>query len=87
MLKQRQYIQKINENDLSKTELLQIIEAGVYQGISLDENRQNWYNRENVVFSEKNQYEKSLVYLPQPNRGVWDEELGKESRTGITVLY
>ena len=87
MLKQRQYIQKINENDLSKTELLQIIEAGVYQEISLDENRQNWYNRENVVFSEKNQYEKSLVYLPQPNRGVWDEELGKESRTGITVLY
>lgn len=39
------------------------------------------------MFSEKNQYEKSLVYLPQPNRGVWDEELGKESRTGITVLY
>ena len=61
----RCYLRKTAESNLSKTELLRMIESASHSEIPLDESGQDWYTKENDEFSEKNQYEEYPVYLPR----------------------
>lgn len=61
----RCYLRKTAESNLSKTELLRMIESASHSEIPLDESGQDWYTKENDEFSEKNQYEEYPIYLPR----------------------
>ena len=88
----RWYIRQAAAQNLSKSELLRIIEDSVYLESVLDEKVDVWYNEDNDEISERTQYEEDPVYLPrqylpQPDGRVCDEGLGKEGRAGIRVPY
>ena len=86
------YIRKAAAQNLSKSELLRMIEDSAHLESVLDEKVDAWYNEDNDENSERTQYEEDPVYLsrqylPQPHGRVCDEGLGKEGRAGITVSY
>ena len=88
----RWYIRQAAAQNLSKSELLQMIEDSAYLESVLDEKVDVWYNEDNDEISERTQYEEdpfylSWQYLPQPHGRVRDEGLGKKGGTGITVSY
>ena len=91
-VERRWYIRQAAAQNLSKSELLRIIEDSVYLESVLDEKVDVWYNEDNDEISERTQYEEDPVYLPrqylpQPDGRVCDEGLGKEGRAGIRVPY
>ena len=86
------YIRQATARNLSKSELLRMIEDFAHLESVLDEKVDAWYNEDNDENSERTQYEENSVYLPwkylpQPHGRVCDEGLGKEGRAGITVSY
>ena len=86
------YIRQATARNLSKSELLRMIEDFAHLESVLDEKVDAWYNEDNDENSERTQYEEDPVYLsrqylPQPHGRVCDEGLGKEGRAGITVSY
>ena len=86
------YIQQAAAQNLSKSELLQMITDSAYLESALDEKVDVWYNEGNDEISERTQYEEDPVYLPrqylpQPHGRVRDEGLGKEGWAGVTVSY
>ena len=86
------YIRQAAAQNLSKSELLQMIEDSEHRESVLDEKVGAWYNEDNDENSERTQYEEDPVYLswqylPQPDGRVRDEGLGKKGGTGITVSY
>ena len=86
------YIRQATARNLSKSELLRMIEDFAHPESVLDEKVDAWYNEDNDENSERTQYEEDPVYLsrqylPQPHGRVCDEGLGKEGRAGITVSY
>ena len=88
----RWYIRQAAAQNLSKSELLRMIEDSAYLESVLDEKVDVWYNEDNDEISERTQYEEDPVYLsrqylPQPDGRVRDERLGAESGAGITVSY
>ena len=88
----RWYIRQATARNLSKAELLRMIEDSAYLESVLDEKVDVWYNEGNDEISERTQYEEDPVYLsrkylPQPHGRVRDEGLGKKGGTGITVSY
>ena len=88
----RWYIRQATARNLSKAELLRMIEDSAYLESVLDEKVDVWYNVDNDEISERTQYEEDPVYLsrqhlPQPHGRVCDEGLGTESWVGITVSY
>ena len=92
MEERRWYIQQAAAKDLSKSELLRIIEDSAHLGSVLDEKANVWYNEANDKILERTQYEEDPVYLswqylPQPHGRVRDEGLGKKGGTGIAISY
>ena len=88
----RWYIRQAAARNLSKLELLRMIEDSAHLESVLDEKVDVWYNESNDEISERTQYEEDPVYLsweylPQPHGRVCDEGLGKKGGTGITVSY
>ena len=88
----RWYIRQATARNLSKAELLRMIEDSAYLESVLDEKVDVWYNEGNDEISERTQYEEDPVYLswqylPQPHGRVRDEGLGEESGAGVTVPY
>ena len=88
----RWYIQQAAARNLSKSELLRMIEDSAYLESVLDEKVDVWYNEGNDEISERTQYEEDPVYLswqylPQPHGRVRDEGLGKKGGTGIAISY
>ena len=88
----RWYIRQATARNLSKAELLRMIEDFAHLESVLDEKVDARYNEDNDENSERTQYEEDPVYLsrqdlPQPHGRVCDEGLGKEGRAGITVSY
>ena len=79
----RWYIRQATARNLSKAELLRMIEDSAYLESVLDEKVDVWYNEGNDEISERTQYEEDPVYLPrkylpQPHGRVRDEGLGQE---------
>ena len=58
------YIRKAAAQNLSKSELLQMITDSAYLESVLDEKVDAWYNEDNDEISERTQYEENSVYLP-----------------------
>ena len=92
MEERRWYIQQAAAKDLSKSELLRIIEDSAHLGSVLDEKANVWYNEANDKILERTQYEEDPVYLPwqylpQPHGRVRDEGLGKKGGTDIAISY
>ncbi len=56
------YIRQTAVRDLSKTELLRMIEDSAYSERVLDENVEEWYNESENETSEETQDEETLVY-------------------------
>ena len=88
----RWYIRQATARNLSKAELLRMIEDSAYLESVLDEKVDVWYNEGNDEISERTQYEEDPVYLswqylPQPHARVRDEGLGKKGGTGIAISY
>ena len=88
----RWYIRQATARNLSKAELLRMIEDSAYLESVLDEKVDVWYNEGNDEISERTQYEEDPVYLswqylPQPHGRVRDEGLGKEGGAGVTIPY
>ena len=88
----RWYIRQAAAQNLSKSELLRMIEDSAYLESNLDEKVDVWYNEGNDKISERTQYEEDPVYLPrqhlpQSDGRVCDEGFGTEGRAGITVPY
>ena len=88
----RWYIRQATARNLSKAELLRMIEDSAYLESVLDEKVDVWYNEGNDEISERTQYEEDPVYLsrqylPQPDGRVCDEGLGTEGRAGIRVPH
>ena len=88
----RWYIRQATARNLSKAELLRMIEDSAYLESVLDEKVDAWYNEDNDENSERTQYEEDPVYLPweylpQPHGRVRDEGLGKKGGTGIAISY
>ena len=86
------YIRQAAAQNLSKSELLQMIEDSAHLESVLDEKVDVWYNDDNDEISERTQYEENSVYLPwkylpQPHGRICDEGPGKEGRADITVSY
>ena len=86
------YIQQAAAQNLSKSELLQMITDSAYLESVLDEKVDVWYNVDNDEIPERTQYEEDPVYLsrqylPQPHGLVRDEGLGKKGGTGIAISY
>ena len=86
------YIRQATARNLSKSELLRMIEDFAHLESVLDEKVDAWYNEDNDENSERTQYEEDPVYLsrqylPQPHGRVRDEGLGEEGWAGITVSY
>ena len=63
MEERRWYIQQAAAKDLSKSELLRIIEDSAHLGSVLDEKANVWYNEANDKILERTQYEEDPVYL------------------------
>lgn len=59
----RWYIQQAAAQNLSKSELLRMIEDSAYLESVLDEKVDVWYNEGNDEISERTQYEEDPVYL------------------------
>lgn len=83
-VERRWYIRQATARNLSKAELLRMIEDSAYLESVLDEKVDVWYNEGNDEISERTQYEEDPVYLsrqylPQPNGGIRDEGLGKKA--------
>ena len=88
----RWYIRQATARNLSKAELLRMIEDSAYLESVLDEKVDVWYNEGNDEISERTQYEEDPVYLSrqylsQPHGRVRDEGLGKKGGTGIAISY
>ena len=88
----RWYIRQATARNLSKAELLRMIEDSAYLESVLDEKVDVWYNEGNDEISERTQYEEDPVYLswqylPQPHGRVRDEGLGIKGGTGIAISY
>ena len=88
----RWYIKQAAAQNLSKSELLRMIEDSAHLESVLDEKVDVWYNDDNDEISERTQYEEDPVYLswkylPQPHGRVCDEGLGKKGGTGIAISY
>ena len=88
----RWYIRQAAAQNLSKSELLQMIENSAHLESILDEKVDVWYNEGNDKISERTQHEEDPVYLPrqylpQPHGRVRDEGLGKKGGTGIAISY
>ena len=88
----RWYIRQATARNLSKAELLRMIEDSAYLESVLDEKVDVWYNEGNDEISERTQYEEDPVYLswqylPQPHGRVRDEGLGKKGGTDIAISY
>ena len=88
----RWYIRQATARNLSKAELLRMIEDSAYLESVLDEKVDVWYNEGNDEISERTQYEEDPVYLswkylPQPHGRVRDEGFGKKGGTGIAISY
>ena len=88
----RWYIRQATARNLSKAELLRMIEDSAYLESVLDEKVDVWYNEGNDEISERTQYEEDSVYLswkylPQPHGRVRDEGFGKKGGTGIAISY
>lgn len=86
------YIRQATARNLSKSELLRMIEDFAHLESVLDEKVDVWYNEGNDEISERTQYEEDPVYLswqylPQPHGRVRDEGLGKKGGTGIAISY
>ena len=86
------HVRQAAAQNLSKSELLQMITDSAYLESVLDEKVDVWYNEGNDEISERTQYEEDPVYLPrqylpQPHGGVCDEGSGAKSQAGITVSY
>ena len=69
------YIRKAAAQNLSKSELLRMIEDFAHLESVLDEKVDAWYNEDNDENSERTQYEEDPVclprqYLPQPHGGI-----------------
>ena len=84
------YIRQATARNLSKSELLRMIEDFAHLESVLDEKVDAWYNEDNDENSERTQYEENSVYLPwkylpQPHGRICDEGPGKEGRADITV--
>ena len=61
----RWYIRQATARNLSKAELLRMIEDSAYLESVLDEKVDVWYNEGNDEISERTQYEEDPVYLPR----------------------
>ena len=61
----RWYIRQATARNLSKAELLRMIEDSAYLESVLDEKVDVWYNEDNDEISERTQYEEYPVYLPR----------------------
>lgn len=88
----RWYIRQATARNLSKAELLRMIEDSAYLESVLDEKVDVWYNEGNDEISERTQYEEDPVYLswqylPQPHGRVRDEGLGTEGGAGVRVSH
>ena len=59
------YIRQAVAQNLSKSELLQMIEDSAHLESVLDEKVDAWYNEDNDENSERTQYEENSVYLPR----------------------
>ena len=75
-----------------KTKLLEAIESQTWLHSSLDEQTVSCYTEEKEVAQESESDEEDTLcvswqYLPQPNGGVRDEELGQEGGAGVTIPY
>ena len=86
------YIRQAAAQNLSKSELLQMIEDSEHLESVLDEKVDVWYNDGNDEISERTQYEENSVYLPwkylpQPHGRVCDEGLGAKGRTDRPIPY
>ena len=62
-VERRWYIRQAAAQNLSKSELLQMIEDSAYLESVLDEKVDVWYNEDNDEISERTQYEEDPVYL------------------------
>lgn len=86
------YIQQAAAQNLSKSELLQMITDSAYLESVLDEKVDVWYYESNDEISERTQYEEDPVYLPrqylpQPHGRVRDEGLDTKGRVDVAVSY
>ena len=86
------YIQQATAKNLSKSELLRMIEDSAHLESVLDEKADVWYNEANDEILERTQHEENSVYLPwkylpQPNGRVRNEGPGEEGWCGITIPY
>ena len=61
----RWYIKQAAAQNLSKSELLRMIEDSAHLESVLDEKVDVWYNDDNDEISERTQYEEDPVYLPR----------------------
>ena len=61
----RWYIRQATARNLSKAELLRMIEDSAYLESVLDEKTNVWYNEGNDEISERTQYEEDPVFLPR----------------------
>ena len=65
MEERRWYIQQAVAKNLSKLELLRMIEDSAHLESVLDEKADVWYNEANDEILERTQYEEDPVYLPR----------------------
>ena len=84
------YIQQAAAQNLSKSELLQMITDSAYLESALDEKVDVWYNEGNDEISERTQYEEDPVYLPrqylpQSYGGVYSKGHGRAGGSGRPV--
>ena len=91
-VERRWYIRQATARNLSKAELLRMIEDSAYLESVLDEKVDVWYNEGNDEISERTRYEEDPVYLsrqylPQPDGRVRDEGFGEEGRACLTIPY
>ena len=84
----RWYIRQATARNLSKAELLRMIEDSAYLESVLDEKVDVWYNEGNDEISERTQYEEDPVYLswqylPLPN----NKSIASQSAAEQIVLH
>ena len=65
MDERRWYIQQVAAKNLSKSDLLRMIEASAHLESVLDEKTNVWYNEGNDEILERTQHEEDPVYLPR----------------------
>ena len=86
------YVRQAFAYNLSKSELLRMIENPSHLESFLDEKVDVWYNESNDEISERLQYEENPVYLsrqylPQPDGRICNERLGEKGGADIAVPY